>query len=464
MFNLPDTHPTRRIRPVAPSPDTLNVLDDLVAAARHAGADAAEAVAVDGKSLSVGWRMGALESLQRSEGQDIGLRVFFGTRSAIVSSSDQSPLALAELVSRAIAMAREVPEDPYAGLADPAQVARDYPEIDSYDPTEPSAEDLIAAATRAEDAARAVTGVTNSDGAEAGWGSGRVAMVGSNGFSYSYATSSHSLSAVALAGGGETGGMERDYDYTSAVYYGDLDDPETIGRTAGERAVRRLGGKRGATGAVPVVFESRAARSLVGHLLGAINGASVARGTTFLKDSLGAELFAPHISIIEDPHKLRGFRSRPVDGEGLATHRRALIEGGRLTTWLLDLRSARQLGLSPTGHASRGVSSPPSPSSSNVWLEAGPQSPQAMIADIADGLYVTDLIGMGVNGVTGDYSRGCTGFWIRNGQLAEPINETTIAGNLKDMFKTLTPASDLVFRAGTESPTVRVDGLMVAGD
>lgn len=443
--------------------DTLSLLDDLVAAARRAGADAADAVAVEGKSLSVGWRLGALESLQRSEGQDIGLRVFIGQRSAIVSSSDQSKAALSELIERAVAMAREVPEDSFAGLADPADISQSFPEIDSYDATEPTAEELIALAGRAEDAARAVKGVSNSDGAEAGWGSSRVAMVASNGFSHDYASSSYSVSAVALAGGGDAGGMERDYDYTSAVYYSDLDEPETIGRTAGERAVRRLGGMRGRTGKVPVVFENRAARSLVGHLLGAINGGSVARGTTFLKDALGTDVFAKGISIIEDPLKLRGFRSRPVDAEGIASLRRALIDNGQLTTWLLDLRSARQLGMTSTGHASRGVSSPPSPSSSNVWLEAGSQTPEALIAEIEDGLYVTDLVGMGVNGVTGDYSRGCAGFWIRNGQLAEAINETTIAGHLKDMFKTLTPASDLVFRAGTESPSVRIDGLTVAG-
>jgi len=448
---------------VSVAPDTLSLLNDLVAAARRAGADAADAMAVEGKSLSVGWRLGALESLQRAEGQDIGLRVFIGRRSAIVSSSDQSPAALAELVERSLAMAREVPEDSYAGLADPDQIAHAFPDIDSYDPTEPSAEDLIAATSRAEDAARAVAGVTNSDGAEAGWSSSRVAMVASNGFSHSYASSSHSLSAVALAGGGAAGGMERDYDYTSAVYYSDLEDPDGIGRTAGERAVRRLGAKRGRTGKVPVVFENRAARSLVGHLLGAINGASVARGTTFLKDAMGTLVFAKGITIIEDPLKLRGFRSRPVDAEGIATVRRRLIDDGHLTTWLLDLRSARQLGLTTTGHASRGISSPPSPSSGNVWLEAGSRSPEDLIAGIEDGLYVTDLVGMGVNGVTGDYSRGCAGFWIRNGQLAEAINETTIAGNLKEMFKSLTPANDLEFRAGTESPSVRIDGLTVAG-
>lgn len=444
--------------------DTLSMLDDLVASARRAGADAADAVAIDGQSLSVGWRMGALETLQRSEGQDIGLRVFFGKRSAIVSSSDHGPAALAELVERAVAMAREVPEDSHAGLADPSEIARDVPSLDSYDPTEPSPEALIAAAAAAEDAARSVKGVTNSEGAEAGWGSGRVTLVASNGFSHSYATSSNSLSAVALAGGGDAGGMERDYDYTSAVYYSDLDSPEQIGRTAGERAVRRLGGRRGRTGKVPVVVEARAARSLVGHLLSAINGASVARGTTFLKDALGTEIFAPHVTIIEDPLRARGFRSRPVDAEGIASVRRTLVDQGRLTTWLLDLRSARQLGLASTGHASRGVSSPPSPSAANVWLEAGSDSLEALIGGIEDGLYVTDFVGMGVNGVTGDYSRGCAGFWIRNGQLAEAINETTVAGNLKDMFRTLVPASDLEFRTGVESPSVRIDGMTVAGD
>lgn len=444
------------------SPDALDQLDAVISAAKKAGADAADAILINGRSVSVTWRLGQLEGLDQSDGGSIGLRVFCGHRSAIVSSSDRSKAALDELVERAVAMARLVPEDPYSGLADPAQLATRRPEIDICDPATRTAEDLIDDARRAEDAARAVPGVTNSDGAEAGWGFAEISVAASNGFSHSYTNSSSSVSAVVLAGAGETG-MERDYDYSTAVYAADMRTPEDVGTTAGERVVRRLGARRAKTGRVPVIFDWRVSRSLVGHLLGAINGSSVARGTTFLKDSMGAEIFAPGITITEDPLRPRGLRSRPVDAEGLPATRRTLIDQGRLTTWLLDLGSARQLGLESTGHASRGVSSPPGPSPSNVWMEPGTLSVADMIAEVKDGLYITDLFGQGINGVTGDYSRGCSGFWIENGELAYAVNETTIAGNLKDMFKGITPASDLVIRAGTDAPTVRIDGLTVAG-
>lgn len=449
----------------APRTDALSLLDDLVDMARKAGADAADAVLVDGRSLSVSCRLGVLESLDRSEAQDIGLRVFVGQRQALVSSADRSKAALTTLVEQALAMARAVPEDSFAGLADPDQVARPgtIPDVDGFDPFEPSAEQLIDLARATEDAARAVPGITNSEGGSAGWGQSHIAVVASNGFAYGYSQSHASLSAVVLAGQADQGGMERDYDYSTAVYWSDLHDPEEIGRSAGERTVRRLGATRMRTGTLPVVFEPRIARGLVGNLVAAINGASVARGTSFLKDRMGEEIFAPGVSILEDPLRPRGLRSRPVDVEGLLSRPRALIDNGCLTTWLLDLRSARQLGLAATGHASRGTSSPPSPSASNVWLAAGAVSPQDLIADIAEGLYVTDLFGQGVNMITGDYSRGCAGFRIENGTLTTAVNETTIAGNLKTMFPALTPANDLEFRYGTDAPTVRIDGMTIAG-
>lgn len=442
--------------------DNLDLLSDLVAAARKAGADAADAVLVDGTSVSVAWRLGKLETLERSEGADIGLRVLIGGRQAIVSSADRRKPALDELVERAVAMARTVPEDPYLGLADPDQLARSVPEIDLCDPAERTAEDLIEAAQAAEDAARAVPGVTNSEGAEASWSKSMVALVGTNGLARSYWMSHSSVSAVALAGEGPN--KERDYDYSTAVYACDLESPETVGARAGERAVRRVGARRMRTARVPVVFDPRVARGLIGHLLGAINGASVARGTTFLHDFLGREVFAPHVTIVEDPHRPRGLRSKPVDAEGVANRRRNLIERGVLTTWLLDLRSARQLRMESTGHAARGTSGPPSPSATNVWMEPGSATPEELMADIAEGLYVTDLFGQGVNGVTGDYSRGCAGFRIENGRITHPVNEMTIAGNLKEMFRHLTPANDLELRYGTDAPTVRVDGMTVAGD
>ncbi|GAB3458371.1 TldD/PmbA family protein [Insolitispirillum peregrinum] len=443
--------------------DTLSLLDDLITAARKAGADAADALLLEGCSISVGCRLGKLETLESSEGGDIGLRVLIGTRTAIVSSADRSKAALAELVERAVAMARLVPEDPYAGLADPEQIFRGpYPEIDQFDPTEQTAEQLIAAATLAEQAAMSVKGVTNSEGAEAGWGHYTVSLVASNGFSCCYPSSGSSLSVAVLAGDAEQG-MERDYDYTSAVYVGDLRTPEDVGRSAGGRAVRRVGAQRAKTCKVPVIFDNRVARGVVGHLLGAISGPSVARGTTFLKDSLGQQIFAPNISIIEDPHRARGARSKPVDAEGLATVRRKLIDQGVLTTWLLDLRSARQLGMTPTGHAARGTSSQPSPSPGNVWLEAGERSVVDMIGEIEQGFYVTEVFGQGVNGVTGDYSRGASGFWIEDGELTVPVNEMTIASNLKDMFLSLEAASDLDIQHGTDAPSVRVAAMTVAG-
>lgn len=448
---------------MAAAADNQTLLEDLITAARKAGADAADAMMMDGTALSVACRMGNLETLERSEGGDIGLRVFVGQRSAIVSSADRRPEALDELVARAVAMARTVPEDPYSGLADPDQLAGQVPAIDLCDDSERSTDDLIAAARAAEDAARAVDGVTNSEGADASWSRMQVVVAGSNGFNHAYTKSSSSVSVAVLAGSPESGGMERDWDYSAAVYWDDLRDAAAVGRTAGERAVRRLGARRVASARVPVVFDQRMARGLLGHFLGAINGASVARGTTFLKDALESEVFGPGITIVEDPHRPRGARSRPVDAEGLPTRRTKLIDAGRLTTWLLDLRSARQLGLTPTGHAVRGTSSPPGAAPANVWMEPGTLGRDALIGEIEQGLYVTDLFGQGVNGVTGDYSRGCAGFWIENGEITFPVSEMTIAGNLKEMFRNITPADDLELTHGTDAPTLRVDGLTVAG-
>jgi PmbA protein len=442
--------------------DALNLLTDLIAKARRAGADAADCVMVDSASLSLAYRLGQLERLERSESQDIGLRVLVGKRQAIVSSSDRSAKALDELVERGVAMARTVPEDPYCGLADPDQLARELPDLDVLDPEEPSAERLVDMVRRAEDAARSVEGITNSEGAEASWGRSAVAIAGSNGFAHAYALSSASLSASVLAGDSATG-MERDYDYTSAVHLSDLRAPEDVGHGAGRRTVARLGARKMKTCKVPIVLSPRVARGLLGSLAGAINGASVARGTTFLKDSLGKRIFKPGITVVDDPHRRRGLRSRPCDGEGVANRRRDVIEDGVLTTWLLDLRSARQLGMESTGHASRGTSSPPSPSANNFYLAPGHVTPAELMDDIADGFYVTELFGQGVNGVTGDYSRGAAGFWIEGGEIAFPVSEVTVAGNLKQMFLNLTPASDLEFQYGIDSPTVRIDGLTVAG-
>ena len=441
--------------------DLLSLLDDCIGRALKAGADAADALAYDSQSLNVARRLDQPERLERSESRDLGLRVLIGKRQAMVSTSERTPEALAALVERAVTMARAVPEDPYCGLADPGQIAKSWPNLDLSDPAEPGVDRLIALATEAEQAALAVNGVTNSEGAEASWGRSDIALVASNGFAGAYGVTHFSLSAAVLAGTGT--GMERDYDYTSAGHAADLRSAAEVGRSAGERAVRRLNPRKGATATLPVIFDWRVSSGLLGSLAGAISGPSIARGTSFLKDKMGAEIFAPGIEIIDEPHLVRGHRSRPFDGEGVAPARRAIVENGRLTTWLLDLRSARQLGLQTTGHASRGTGGPPAPSPSNLALMPGPKTPEALIGEIENGFYVTELMGMGVNGVTGDYSRGAAGFWIEKGKLAYPVSEMTIASNLKDMYKALMPANDLVRRHGVDSPTVRIDGMIIAG-
>lgn len=440
---------------------TLDLLSDLIARARRAGADAADAVHVVGTSIAHAQRLGETEKLERSEGQDLGLRVFVGRRQAVVSSSDHGARALEELVERAVAMARVVPEDPYCGLADADAIAREWPDMDLSDPAEPSAEMLVDWARRTEEAARAVAGVTNSEGAEAGWSRSRVSLVASNGFAGSYEGSGWSLSVSVLAGEGT--GMERDYDFTSAVYGTELRQPEDVGRSAGERAVRRLGPRKVATAKLPVVFDPRVSGGLVGHFAGAVNGQAIARGTSFLKDRMDQPVFAPGVSVIDDPLRPRGLRSRPFDGEGLPARRRALVEDGVLRGWVLDLRSARQLGLASTGNAARGTGGPPSPTTTNLYLAAGTATPGELLRQAGRGLYVTGLMGFGVNGVTGDYSRGASGYWIEDGQIAYSVSEVTIAGNLKDMFRTMVPADDLEFRYGTNAPTILVPEMMVAG-
>src|SRR5438876_1082725 len=368
----------------------IDLLQDLVGRAKKAGADAADAVLFEGTSLSHARRLGKTEKLERSESQDLGLRVLVGKQQAIVSSSDRSPKMLAELVERTLAMARAVPEDPFCGLADPAEITRDWPQLDMLDPEEPSAETLIERARAAEETALAIKGITNSEGAEAGWGRSRIALVASNGFAGGYAGSHHGVSASVISGSGTQ--MERDYDFASAVFADDLRDPAEIGTSAGERAVKRLGARKMPTGRVPVVFDPRVARSFISHLLGAISGPSIARGTSFLKEKLGQRIFPEAITLTEDPHRPRGHRSKPFDAEGLPNRRRALIDKGVLTTWLLDLRSARQLGLHSTGHAARGTASPPSPAATNIWVEPGSATPAELLADIKSGFFVTELM------------------------------------------------------------------------
>lgn len=435
---------------------------DLVTAARRAGADAADAIYACNASTTVAVRLGALEDVERSEGEEIGLRVFVGQRSASIAASDMNPATLSTLVDRSIAMAREAPEDPYAGLAPEDRLLRGtLPALDLADPSEPEPAKLRERALAVEEAARAIAGVTNSEGGGASNGRSQVALATSHGFAGAYAGTSHSTWASVLAGTGAD--MQRDHASHSVRHLVDLDDAATIGTRAGERAVARLNPAKLESGVLPILFDPRIGSSLLGHLIGGIVGPAIARRSSFLLDSLGEKLFDSAITIIDDPLRPRGMRSRPFDGEGLPVARRALIDAGVLTGWLMESASARQLGLQPTGHASRGGSGAPGAGVTNVHMEPGDISPAALMADIKRGLYVTELIGMGVNGVTGDYSRGAAGFLIEDGVITRPVSEITIASHLKDMFRALVPANDLVFRYGMNVPTIRIDGMTVAG-
>jgi PmbA protein len=438
-----------------------DIAQRLVEQACRAGATAADAMLAADHSSSVSVRLGELEDVSRSEGQEIGLRVFDGQRSATVASSDLSPDALTALVERAVAMAREAPEDAYAGLAPSELLLREEaPDLDEFDPAEPSPADLRARALAAELAARAVPGVTNSNGGTGSASASTVALATSGGFSGAYRASGHSTSASVVAGEGST--MQRDYAFHSARHLADLEEPEAIGRRAGERAAARVGSAKVEPGRLPIIFDPRVATSLLGHFVGAINGAAIARETSFLLGKLGERIFAAGITIHEDPLRRRGLRSRPFDGEGLPTRPMNLVEDGVLTTWLADSAAARQLGIRPTGHAARGVSGAPGASPSNLVLQPGTRSREQLLAAFPRAIVVTELIGQGVNGVTGDYSRGAAGFLVTGGEIGPPVSEITIASNLLDMFATLEPASDLEVRRGIDAPSILVPEMTVA--
>ena len=440
----------------------LSRLEDVLAAAKRNGADTADAICVTSDSLGVSCRLGTMEDLERSESTDLGLRVMIGKRQAVVSTSDLSGEAIKELAQRAIDMARHAPEDPWCGLADKNELTHSYPEdLDLFDPSTPDVDSLFKTALAVEDAARSVEGITNSEGASASWGRAAVALMTSHGFAGAYQATSQSLGVSVIAGEGT--GMERDYDYSSTRHVEDMEAAEEIGRRAGDKTVRRLSPGSHETCKVPVVFDPRVGSSLLGHLSGAINGASIARGTSFLKDAMDTKVFADGISIIDDPLRARGLRSKAFDGEGLATRINTMVEDGFLRGWFLESAAARQLGLPLKGNASRGTSSVPGSGPTNFYMAAGSATPEQLMSDIQSGFYVTELIGMGVNGITGDYSRGASGFWIENGKIAGPVSGMTIAGNLKDIYQNLTPASDLKFKYGTNVPTLRIEGLTLAG-
>jgi PmbA protein len=438
------------------------LLNDVVAAALKAGADAAEAVSAERRALSITVRLGELEEVEREEARDLGVRVFVGRRQATVSGSDISAEARAKLIERAVAMARLAPEDPYAGLADPELLARgEHQDLDLFDPSEPAPEDLEARARIAEDAARAVERVTNSDGASASWSASQWTMVTSGGFTGVHRASGFSLGASAIAG--DENGMENGYEGRSVRWQADLPDPAFIGAEAGRRAAERLGARKIASTTAPVIFENRLAASLLSPLIGAIAGPSIARGTSFLKDKLGQPVFGSHVTVTDDPHRKRGLGSSPFDDEGVANHARNLIDAGVLTTWLLNSSSARQLGLTSTGHASRGLAGPPGVGPTNLTLTPGERDQAQLMQDAGAGLLVTSMFGPSLNGNTGDWSVGCSGFWFEGGEIAYPVTEITVAGNLIDIYGRLVPGSDLEIRGASNAPSILVDSLAIAG-
>ncbi|PVA09614.1 modulator protein [Pelagivirga sediminicola] len=447
---------------------TLPPLDDLARAildaARRAGADAADAIVANGASQVIDVRGGALEQAERSESADIGLRVLVGQRQANISSSDIRTETLDILAERAVAMAREAPEDPHAGLADPAQLAQgwDIGALQLCDTgPEPDPAELQRRAAAAEAAALAVPGVSQVQAATAGYEWRHVRLAATNGFVADHQRTDWYVSCAAIAGTGA--GMERDSDGDARIWDADLRSPEDIGARAGRRAAERLGARRPKTGAYPVLFDERISTSLIGHLLGAANGAAVARGATWLRDRLGKQVLPDALSIIEDPHRPRVAGSRPYDGEGLPTQRRAIVDRGVLTGWVLDLASARQLGMHSTGNAKRGMSGPPRPGTWNIALTQGEATRDDLIAGMGTGLLVTSMIGSTINPNTGDYSRGASGFWIENGEIAYPVNELTIAGNLHDMLMHLTPANDARTHLSSVVPSLLVEGMTLAG-
>ncbi len=441
--------------------NNLEIITNLIAKAKQKGADASDAISFTSNSMSIATRLCKLENIERSESNGVALRVIIGKKQAIVSATDISATALEELVTRAVHMAQLAPDDKYIGLAEKSILCQTPKELDLYDAYEPDVEELLKLASTTEETALSITGITNSEGADASYGQNIVAIATSNGFAAEYKTSQSSLSVSVLAGTGTK--MERDYDFSSVRHRQDLEMPEKIGRNAANKALKKLNPNRIKTCIVPVIFDPQVAKSLLSALASAINGANIATGTSFLKNSMGKTLFNDTINIINDPHIKRGLGSKPFDAEGVANAKLAIIEDGKLQNWLLDTRSANQLGLKTNGCATRGLSAPPSPSCSNLYMENGSQSPASLISSIKSGFYVTETIGMGVNIISGDYSQGAAGFWIENGEISYPVSEITIAGSLNDMFMHAVAANDLEFRYSINCPTLLIEKMTVAG-
>ena len=438
-----------------------DIIEKALSAAKQAGADGADVSFIKGGGLDVQVRLGKVESAERAEDYQMGMRVFVGQKSATISSGQLDDENITELAERAVAMAKHAPEDPYARLATAEEQAKSFPDIELFDDTSFSTEKLTEIALACEEAALSQAGISNSDGASASSGSSEVLIGTSTGFNASYKRSSFGFSAVVLAE--QDGQMERDYDHSSAVFAEDLKEPEAVGRSAATRTLARLGGRKPQTGTFPVIYDKRVSRSLAGHVASAINGAAIARGTSFLKEKMGQQIANPSINLLDNPSLPRGMGSRLFDGETLPVQKRYLVQEGSLQGWLLDLATAAQLGLSPTGNASRSLSGPPSPSVSNFIMEQGKTTLDEMIADIEQGFYITELMGSSVSLTTGDYSRGASGFWIENGKITWPATEATIAGNLKDIFNDMMPADDLELTQSIAAPSVFVKQMMVAG-
>lgn len=439
----------------------LEQAQQALSAAKKAGADGADALAVMSTDMSASIRHGKPEGIEQAESSGIGLRVFVGQSSATLSTSDTSAQALTKLAEQAVAIARVAPADPFAALADAALLTKTFAPLE-VDDTVPSMQQLQALARAAEEAGRSVPGITNSEGADAAAGIYHKALVTSHGFAGTYSTARYSLSLSLIAGEGAA--MQRDYDYGYVTHFADLPAAEVIGKTAAERTLARMNPRKLASQTAPIYFEPRVSRSLLGAFASAISGSAIARGTSFLKGDLGKKIFGDSIRITDDPLLPRGLATRAFDAEGIATPKRDFVENGTLTSWVMDTRSANQLGLKTTGHAARGLASAPSPSTTNLYLHAGAASPQQMMQHIGDGFYVTETIGHGTNLITGDFSVGASGFWIENGERAYPVSEVTIAGNLRDMFKSLIPANDLAFKYATNAPTLAVPAMIIAGN
>ncbi|MEM8569375.1 MAG: TldD/PmbA family protein [Pseudomonadota bacterium] len=446
-------------------PDLSQVTEQLLDAARKAGADSADAIAVAGESLTIEIRSGDLENAGRAESVDIGLRVLVGNQQACVSASDAREQTFGEMAERAVAMAKDAPVDPFCGLADPSDLATawDVSGLDMEDPgPAPGPKVLEAAAREAEAAALSVEGISKMDGAAANWGKSRLHIAATNGFSGGYGRTSHSVHAVAICGDGAN--MERDYAFEARMHWADMPSPSEIGRLAAERTIARAGASKPPTGAWPVIYDERVSSGLIGHLVQAVSGSSVARGSSWLKDSLGEAVLPSRLDLTEDPARPKVAGSKPFDAEGLLAVKRSVVADGILQGWTLDLATSRELGMKSTASAARSTGAPPSPAAGNLTLTQGDKSHAELMAEMGTGLLITSLMGASINPTTGDYSRGASGFWVENGEIVRPVNECTIAGNLREMLKSLTPANDARPHLSRVVPSLLVEGLVIAGN